>query len=572
MSKNVEVIMPKKDMILGENGTLVPKKKRVCAYCRVSTDDIEQKHSYDTQVEEYTKRITSNPDWEFVKIYADEGISGTDIKKRDSFNQMMEDARAGKIDLILSKSVSRFGRNTLNTISAIRELKALKIGVFFENENVNTLDEASEFMLTIMSSMAQEEARHISENVRWTMKKKFREGIPMFCHSTFLGYTKDPITKKIIIVEKEAKIIREIFDLYVNNVGPNEICRIMESRGYLTGRGKTKWNLSYVQSILKNEKYCGDLLLQKTVTTDFLSHKRKKNVNDAPMYYVKDNHEPIVSREIWNIAKEIRERRFKTRLGLNQDQSKYLNKYPFSGLLMCASCGSPFKRRYWNYGYASQHVVMQCSKHIEDSKICSPGAIDLTLLEETTAKMINELFEDKTEVIQEIESIIKENLNINDYDTLSLEIKNKKKEIIDKMNKILDLKLSARTGDEIKLYEDKYDELSKELENLNLQEYNIEKHLTKNSSSRARFSLIKNKLYNDDAPLTGEFLNSIINKILVIDKEHIIYLIPKSQFLKTEDINLHIKRFLSLTPLFRGDHIRTHNNKVYKMNYSVVIM
>ena len=572
MSKNVEVIMPKKDMILGENGTLVPKKKRVCAYCRVSTDDIEQKHSYDTQVEEYTKRITSNPDWEFVKIYADEGISGTDIKKRDSFNQMMEDARTGKIDLILSKSVSRFGRNTLNTISAIRELKALKIGVFFENENVNTLDEASEFMLTIMSSMAQEEARHISENVRWTMKKKFREGIPMFCHSTFLGYTKDPITKKIIIFEKEAKIIREIFDLYVNNVGPNEICRIMESRGYLTGRGKTKWNLSYVQSTLKNEKYCGDLLLQKTVTTDFLSHKRKKNVNDAPMYYVKDNHEPIVSREIWNIAKEIRERRFKTRLGLNQDQSKYLNKYPFSGLLMCASCGSPFKRRYWNYGYASQHVVMQCSKHIEDSKICSPGAIDLTLLEETTAKMINELFEDKTEVIQEIESIIKENLNITDYDTLSLEIKNKKKEIIDKMNKILDLKLSARTGDEIKLYEDKYDELSKELENLNLQEYNIEKHLTKNSSSRARFSLIKNKLYDDNAPLTGEFLNSIINKILVIDKEHIIYLIPKSQFLKTEDINLHIKRFLSLTPLFRGEHIRTHNNKVYKMNYSVVIM
>lgn len=281
-------------------------------------------------------------------------------------------------------------------------------------------------MLTIMSSMAQEEARHISENVRWTMKKKFREGIPMFCHSTFIGCTKDPVTKKIIIVEKEAKIIREIFDLYINNVGPNEICRIMESRGYLTGRGKTKWNLSYVQSILKNEKYCGDLLLQKTVTTDFLSHKRKRNVNDAPMYYVKDNHEPIVPREIWNIAKEIRERRFKTRLGLNRDQSKYLNKYPFSGLLMCASCGSPFKRRYWNYGYASQHVVMQCSKHIADSKICSPGAIDLTLLEETTTKMINELFDDKKDVIKEIKSIIMNNLNITDYDTLSLEIKNKK--------------------------------------------------------------------------------------------------------------------------------------------------
>lgn len=572
MSRNVEVIMPKKDMILGENGTLIPKKKRVCAYCRVSTDDIEQKHSYDTQVEEYTKRITSNPEWEFVKIYADEGISGTDIKKRDSFNQMMDDARAGKIDLILSKSVSRFGRNTLNTISAIRELKALKIGVYFENENVNTLDEASEFMLTIMSSMAQEEARHISENVRWTMKKKFKEGVPMFCHSTFLGYTKDPITKKIIIVEEEAKIIREIFELYVNNVGPNEICRIMESKGYLTGRGNKKWNLSYVQSILKNEKYCGDLLLQKTVTTDFLAHKRKRNVNDAPMYYVKDNHEPIVSREIWNLAKEIRERRFKTRLGLNKDQSKYLNKYPFSGLLMCANCGSPFKRRYWNYGYSSQHVVMQCSKHIEDSKICSPGAIDLTLLEETTSKMINELFSDRKDLIKEIEEIIKEHLEVSNYEILLAEIKDKKVQIIEKMSKVLDLKLSARTGDEIILYEDKYESLSKELENLNLQEYNLEKYITKDSTSRTRFQLIKNKLYDDATPLSGEFLNSVINKILVIDKENIIYLIPKSQFLKTEDINLHIKRFLSMTPLFTGSHIRTHNNKTYKINYSVVII
>lgn len=168
--------------------------------------------------------------------------------------------------------------------------------------------------------------------------------------------------------------------------------------------------------------------------------------------------------------------------------------------------------------------------------------------------MINELFEDKKDVIKEIESIIKDNLNITDYDAISLEIKSKKKEIIDKMNK------------------DKYDELSKELENLNLQEYNIEKHLTKDSSSRTRFNLIKSKLYDDKAPLTGEFLNSVINKILVIDKEHIVYLIPKSQFLKTEDINLHIKRFLSLSPLFKGEHVRTHNNKVCKMNYSVVII
>ena len=239
---------------------------------------------------------------------------------------------------------------------------------------------------------------------------------------------------------------------------------------------------------------------------------------------------------------------------------------------MCANCGSPFKRRYWNYGYSSQHVVMQCSKHIEDSKICSPGAIDLTLLEETTSKMINELFSDRKDLIKEIEEIIKEHLEVSNYEILLAEIKDKKVQIIEKMSKVLDLKLSARTGDEIILYEDKYESLSKELENLNLQEYNLEKYITKDSTSRTRFQLIKNKLYDDPTPLSAEFQNSVINKILVIDKENIIYLIPKSQFLKTEDINLHIKRFLSMTPLFTGSHIRTHNNKTYKIIYSVVII
>lgn len=244
---------------------------------------------------EYTKRIKSNPDWEFVRIYADDGISGTDTKRRVGFNEMMKDAREGKFDLLITKSVSRFARNTLTTVQSIRELKSLGVFVRFETEGVSTDDPSSEMMLTILSSMAQEEARHTSMNVNWNVQARMKNGVPIVNTTTFLGYAKDK-DGRLVIVPEEAKIIKEIFELYTSMVGPCEIARILESKGYKTGRGKTHWNLSLIQSILKNEKYKGDLLQQKTYTVDFLTHKRSKNRGEKPQFLIKNNHDAIVSR------------------------------------------------------------------------------------------------------------------------------------------------------------------------------------------------------------------------------------------------------------------------------------
>ena len=257
--------------------------KRTAAYCRVSTDSEEQSTSFDNQVEEWTKRILENPQYQLVKIYSDEGISGTSAKNRDGFNQMIEDAKAGKIDLILCKSISRFARNTVLTIQTIRELKAIGVEVYFDNERMSTFDEKTEFMLSIISSMAQEESRHISENVKWTFQKMMKEGKAIITTSRFLGYTKGE-NDTLVIVPEEAEIVKLIYTMYDQGCGIYEIRRELIKRGYKTITGNTYWHLSTLQSILRNEKYKGDLLLQKTFTVDYLTHKAIKNQGQVPSY------------------------------------------------------------------------------------------------------------------------------------------------------------------------------------------------------------------------------------------------------------------------------------------------
>ena len=263
---------------------------------------------------------------------------------------MIDDARAHKFDLIITKSVSRFARNTLTVLQYTRELKSLGIYVYFETQKMSTEDEKTETFLTLHSAMAQDEAKAVSDNVKWNIRSRMKQGVIFLNTSRFLGYRKDE-NGQLEIVPEEAKIIKEIYELYTAGVGPCEICRRMEQKGYITGGGKSNWNLSYVQSILKNEKYKGDLLLQKSYTEDFLTHKRIKNNinnNSVPMYYVANAIPPIVSREMWERAQEIRINRFHVQMGQDQNASKYLNKYPYSGLLMCMKCGSGFKCRYWN--------------------------------------------------------------------------------------------------------------------------------------------------------------------------------------------------------------------------------
>ena len=279
------------------------QKRRVAAYARVSTDNEEQQTSYEAQVDFYTRYIQSHPDWEFVGVYADEGISGTSTKKREGFNRMIADAMAGKIDLILTKSISRFARNTVDSLTAIRQLKEKGVEVYFEKENIYTLDAKGEVMITIMSSLAQEESRSISENVRWGKRKSMADGKVSMAYKNFLGYERgeDGLPK---IVEEEAKVVRKIYNLFLRGYTVRMIANCLTEQGVPTPSGKTQWSVSTIMSILQNEKYKGDALLQKTYIDDFLTKKVIRNHGEVQQYYVENSHPAIIDRSTFELVQQ----------------------------------------------------------------------------------------------------------------------------------------------------------------------------------------------------------------------------------------------------------------------------
>ena len=262
----------------------VPKQRNVAGYARVSTEKEEQQSSYEAQIDYYTKYIKERPDWNFIAVYTDEGISATNTKKRDGFNQMIHDALDGKIDLIITKSVSRFARNTVDSLTAVRKLKAANIEIYFEKENIWTFDAKGELLITIMSSLAQEESRSISENVTWGWRKRIADGKVSMSYGQFLGYEKGADGTPQI-VEEEAEIVRLIYTLFLQGKTPTAIAKYLTAQSIPTPGGKEKWQCNVVESILTNEKYKGDALLQKTFTTDFLTKKMKPNEGEVPQFY-----------------------------------------------------------------------------------------------------------------------------------------------------------------------------------------------------------------------------------------------------------------------------------------------
>ena len=298
----------------------VRQKRRVAAYARVSTDSDEQQSSYEAQVDFYTRHIQSNPEWEFVGLYADEGISGTNTKRREGFNLMVADALDGKIDLILTKSISRFARNTVDTLTTVRKLKERNVEVYFEKENIYTLDAKGEVIITIMSSLAQEESRSISENVTWGKRKSMADGKFSLSYKHFLGYEKgeDGLPK---IVEEEAKIVRSIYQLFLEGQTIRMIADHLTRQGIPTPMGKKNWRVSTIMSILQNEKYKGDALLQKTYTADFLTKSIKRNHGEVPQYYIKDSHPAIIDPATFDLVQKEIERRRPERHKLHRSNS-----------------------------------------------------------------------------------------------------------------------------------------------------------------------------------------------------------------------------------------------------------
>lgn len=349
----VEIIKPTKNNSVSIDST-EKKLKRVAAYARVSTDQDEQLTSYGNQVEYYARYIQSRDDWEFVKVYSDEGISGLSTKKRDGFNQMMEDAINGKIDLILTKSISRFARNTVDSLTAIRKLKDHGVEVYFEKENTYTLGEKGEVFLTIMSTLAQEESRSISENVKWGKRRKMARGEYSMSYRRFLGYEKGPDGKPRIN-ENQAKVVRHIYKQFLGGDTIHDIVCALNHDGIPTPTGqKLKWRASTVASILRNEKYKGDALLQKFYVEDYLTKRIKKNDGILNQYYIRNSHPAIISSEVFDRVQE----EFARRRGLNYGRH---SKSSFAGKVVCGVCGEKCHRRLWYSSAHSRIYAWSCS-------------------------------------------------------------------------------------------------------------------------------------------------------------------------------------------------------------------
>ena len=348
--------------------SVVARKKRVAAYARVSTEQDEQQSSYEAQVDFYTRHIKSNPDWEFVEVFADRGITGTNTKNRENFNRMIDLALNGGIDIILTKSISRFARNTVDTLQTVRELKAVGVEVRFEKENLHTFDPKCEMMLTIMSSLAQEESRSISENVRWGKQKSMRDGKVSLAYSRFLGYKKGA-DGRLEIVEEEAAIIRKIYDLFLSGKTINEIAAILTSMGVLTPAGRTKWSVSTVRSILSNEKYKGEALLQKTFTVDYLTKEVRKNNGEVPSVRVRNSHDPIIEPEVFDRVQSILATSAKRR-------AKVRTRHPFAGKLICGDCGSFYGHKVWRLrSTGERYDVWYCNHKYDGDKACESSRL-----------------------------------------------------------------------------------------------------------------------------------------------------------------------------------------------------
>lgn len=412
-------------------------KLRVAAYCRVSTDSEEQASSYAAQIEHYTDYIAKNPDWQLAGIFADEGISGTNTKHRLEFNRLIAECMAGHIDMVITKSISRFARNTLDCLKYIRQLKSKNIPVYFEKESINTMDAKGEVLLTIMASLAQQESQSLSQNVKLGLQYRYQQGMIQVNHNKFLGYTKDD-DGNLIVEPKQAEVVKRIYREYLQGYSMDKIARGLEKDEILTGAGKKKWWTTTIRNILTNEKYIGDALLQKTYTTDFLTKTRVKNDGMVPQYYVEDNHEAIIPRETYLLVQAEMAKRHGTKTSPNGRKRSFSSTSCFTNLIFCGKCQEVYARVHW-YWNKQTRLVWRCASRLsnENNINCDARSIKEDDLQQLVLKAINTMLLDKSnylEILQQnIANVIRQSSTA---DTASIDEKLAalQKELIQKAN------------------------------------------------------------------------------------------------------------------------------------------
>lgn len=500
---------------VNRNSTIKLDRLRVAAYCRVSTDSEEQLSSYNSQVTHYKSLVDTNTDWELVDIYADEGISGTQIDKRIEFQRMINDAVEGKIDLILTKSISRFARNTLDTLKYVRLLKEYNVAIQFEKENINTLSMNGEMLLSILSSLAQQESESISANVKMGLKMKMKRG-EMVGFNGCLGYDYHSDTKTLTINEEEAEVIRFIFNRYIEGAGAYVIAKELTRLGHKTKRGNSKWHESTVRGIIKNEKYKGDLLLGKTFTVDPITHRRLENFGEEDKFYKSNHHEPIITEELFEEAQKILKKR--SRKHNNKGRlDKHSKKYAFSSMIKCGFCGSTAIRRTWHAKSVHQKHVWSCMTSVKEGKKHCPDSkgINEKLIEQAFVDSFNILCSKNRDVIEEFINDMEKSLSKLDK---AKEIKNVQNEIStyeSKLSKLVDLRINDTINKET--YEEKYLELSNKLEGLKNDLSKLQMTIAENNDLKKRISSFRNVFNNNESlvEFDKQVFDSVIEEIII---------------------------------------------------------
>lgn len=496
---------------------LTLKRKRVAAYVRVSTDGEKQLQSFQSQKQYYQDKISKNKEWAMVGIYADEGITGTKTDKRDEFLRMIEDCMNGQIDVVITKSISRFSRNLVDTLTYTRMLKQKGVTVIFEKENIDTSTMESEMQLSLLSALAQNEVESLSQNVKMGVQYKMARGELMGFNGC-LGYDYNPEDKSISVNPAEAETVQLIFDLYIQGYGANTIAKRLIELGKVNKKGIVKWTDSGVRGIIKNEKYKGDLLMGKTYTVDPISKRRLENRGEENQYYTKKHHEAIVLEEVWNTAQEICQNRYRSNSNVESGTwTKYARKFAFSSMCECGFCGTNLTRRSHHQDTQHKKPVWKCrvatNKGIENCP--NSKAIDESIIENAFLEMFGLLADNFDDVLESVLSSVEETVS---KDESSGRLKQVEKDIASlekKRNKLTDMMLDDKISKEA--YDEKYEELNRKLKKANDEKDILSQNVLSQKNIQNRMRELRAKLAGADVidKFDRVVFESIVQKVIV---------------------------------------------------------
>ena len=518
------IVIPAKE----ESAQELEKKKnlRVAAYCRVSTNSEEQLNSYENQKAYYTEKIMTNPDWTMVDVFADEGKTGTSACKRKDFLRMIRQCRQGKIDMILAKSVSRFARNTVDTLNYTRELRSLGIPVIFEEQNINSIHPESEFLITIHGAFAQSESEDTSSRVRWGIQQSMRTGKANIQFKTLLGYKKGP-DGEMVIEPEQAETVKLIYEMYLSGKTLRSIKESLEARGLRNAAGTTEWTTSNLRTILSDEKYCGDVLRQKTFIRDCISKQVVKNTGQRPKYLIQNHHDAIIPREQFDAVQfEMARRRAQTdrsRKSVPTGTGKYSGKYALSGLLFCGECGTAYRRVVWTQ-HGEKRAVWRCisrldygKKYCKDSPTLDEKPLQQAVLAAINASMSGHgtLTAQLTDAMeQELAPIPGESMSLGDIDRAIAELGNQFDHLL----------LEASGADGVEKYAERFRAISTSIEEFKCRKANILNIRKEQESVKKRVQEVASVLVNLSAELTewdDNVVYQMLEKVTILSREMI---------------------------------------------------